>query len=47
MEVIKLLKYYYLYQKLSVSLTCIFPSYCIDDVQALLKNSELLIEQNT
>lgn len=45
MEVIKLLKYYYLYQKLSISLTCIF--YCIDDVQALLKKSELLIEQKT
>lgn len=46
-ENIKLMKWYYLYQKLSIYLICILLSYYNGDVPVPLRNSDLLIIQNT
>lgn len=46
-EIIKFMKWCYLYQKLSIYLICIFLSYCNGDVQVPFRNSDLLITQNT
>lgn len=45
-KIIKLMKWYYLYQKISIYLISIFLSYCNGDVQVPLRNSDLLILQN-